>query len=191
MAPEESATRPGGKPRRIGGDEGSRPSGLGLCCHEGLINWRVILPCRNFDPPFPLSSLLASSDKGTVFSPLLGREGHGRLVGNQDGGNRGPRHRGPHFFPSSGKRVGDFGPFLNHCLLLLLRCGHVGNALALSIMSIATKFVFSRVFVMDLDRPTWLDREHHERWIRSGSRYRAGNMQARTLRRRYSSSRKP
>lgn len=43
--------------------------------------------------------------------------------------------------PSSGKRVGVFRPFLNRCLLLLLRCGHVGNALALSIMSIATKFV--------------------------------------------------
>jgi hypothetical protein len=52
-----------------------------------------------------------------------------------------PDGRPPLFMRSSGKRVGDFGPFLNRCLLLLLRCGHVGNALALSIMSIATKFV--------------------------------------------------
>jgi hypothetical protein len=38
---------------------------------------------------------------------------------------------------SSGKRVGNFGPFLNCCLLLLLSLWACGNALALSIMSTA------------------------------------------------------
>jgi heavy metal efflux system protein len=33
------------------------------------------------------------------------------------------------YFASSGKRVGGFGPFLNRCLLLLLRCGHVATRL--------------------------------------------------------------
>jgi hypothetical protein len=51
-------------------------------------------------------------------------------------------------YPSSGKRVGDFRPLLNYGLLLFCRCGHVGNALALSTMSNSDEVISSRVFVI-------------------------------------------
>jgi hypothetical protein len=40
-------------------------------------------------------------------------------------------------YASSRDRVGRFWPISINCLLLFCRCGHVGNALALSIMSTA------------------------------------------------------